>query len=96
MQLVGLAFDAIGGLGSLVCLILVIVKMFQNGSAGLGIVTILLSFCGVGVLIGFIFGWVKSGPWNIRNLMLVWTGCIVLIVLGNLMAPGAIPVPVGQ
>jgi hypothetical protein len=96
MWILGEAFLSIGGLGSLICLILVIIKMFQNGSTGLGILTIILSFCGVGVLIGFIVGWVKSGQWNIRNLMLVWTACIVLIIVGNLLAPPNFNVQVGQ
>ena len=44
-------------LPSLVCLIIVIVNMFQNGSSGLGIATIILTlFCGIGSLIAFVWG----------------------------------------
>ena len=61
------------GLASFVCFILVVVKMFQNDQTGLGIVTLITSLCGIGTLIAFIYGWIKSSEWNIKTLMLVWT-----------------------
>ena len=36
---------AILGIGSLVCFILVLIKMFQQGQTGLGIACIVLAFC---------------------------------------------------
>ncbi|MHC2070491.1 hypothetical protein ACYFX5_23715 [Bremerella sp. T1] len=63
---------------SLVCLILVIVKMFQNDDSTLGIICILTTiFCGFGGLITFVMGWVNAGKYGASQLMLVWTGCIV-------------------
>ena len=72
---------------SLVCLIMVIVKMFQNDQSTLGIVTIILILCtGIGSLIAFVVGWMNAAKWNIRNLMLAWTGAIIgMMVLGALL-----------
>lgn len=65
------------GLTSLVCFILVVVRMFQEGQTGLGIVTILTLFCGIGGLIAFVYGWIKSKDWNLQTVMLVWTVVVV-------------------
>jgi hypothetical protein len=62
---------AICGLVTFVCWIMVLVKMFQNGQVGLGILSI---FCGI---VAFIMGWVKATEWNVKNVMMVWTGAIV-------------------
>ena len=47
-------------------------------------VCIVLTFCfGVGPLIAFIYGWIKAAEWNIKNIMLVWTGVFILnIIIG--------------
>ena len=67
------------GLVGLVCFVLVVVKMFQNNQTGLGIACIVgLCVCGIGGLVAFIMGWVKSGEWNLKTVMLVWTGVILL------------------
>ncbi|HXT60721.1 MAG TPA: hypothetical protein VN699_18925 [Pirellulales bacterium] len=67
------------GIGQLICLVRVIVEMFKRGETGMGIVCIALSLCtGIGGLIAFVYGWVKSSQWGLRTVMLVWTGCIVL------------------
>jgi hypothetical protein len=63
------------GLGSLVCDILVIVKIFQANEIGLGILGI---FC---PLFTFIYGWVKSTQWKIRPIMLVWSCLIVINII---------------
>jgi hypothetical protein len=69
-----IAIGALCGLVSLVCFIMVVVKMFQHGSTGLGIACIILTFCtGLGPLIAFIMGWVKSAEWGTKKLMLTWT-----------------------
>lgn len=59
-------------IGSLVCDILVIVKIFQANEIGLGILGI---FC---PLFTFIYGWIKATPWRIRPIMLLWT-CLIII-----------------
>lgn len=84
LQVVGGVFGLIG----LVCFVLVVVKMFQNGQTGLGIASIvLLPCCGIGYLLALIMGWVKSSEWNIKTLMLVWTGAfLVNFVLSGMAA----------
>jgi hypothetical protein len=59
----------------LVCLIIVVIKMIQDGQTALGIISI---FCGI---IAFIYGWVKVREWNLMPVMLVWTACIVLRII---------------
>lgn len=96
-------FDAVGilqilvGLGSLICLILVWIQMFQHGETGLGILCIVLTFlCGIGGLITFIMGWVRAKPWGITNIMTAWTILFVIgIVLGVIRFP-ALPALPGQ
>lgn len=71
-------------LPSLVCLIIVIVNMFQNGKTGLGIATIVLTFlCGIGSLIAFIWGWMNVGG----KVMIAWT---ILTVAGIVASVGGL------
>jgi hypothetical protein len=88
MHTLGQVIGGVGGLICLVCHILVIVKMFQHNQTGLGIASIILTFCcGLGGLLTFIYGWVKSTPWNIKNLMLVFTVGAVMYIAGGAIAP---------
>ena len=71
-------------LPSLVCLIIVIVNMFQNGKTGLGIATIILTFlCGIGSLIAFIWGWMNVGG----KVMIAWT---ILTIAGIIASVGGL------
>ena len=65
----------VAALGSIVCFILVLIQMFKRDQIALGIISI---FCGI---VAFVYGWMKSGEWGIRNVMLAWTGCIVLQIV---------------
>jgi hypothetical protein len=87
MATVATILGGIAGLGSLICFILVLVKMFQTGNMGLGIACIVLTCCGIGPLIAFIYGWVKARDWNIMNLMIAWTVCVALGLLAGVMNP---------
>jgi hypothetical protein len=80
LQVIGGLF----GIVSLVCYILVIVQMFQHGKTGLGIACLLLLLCGVGALIAFVYGWMNASQWGIKNIMMIWTACIVVSILCNL------------
>ena len=74
-------------IGSLVCFILVLIQMFQNDQTGMGIACIVLGLvCGIGGLVAFIVGWMNAAKWNIKNVMLVWTGCFAVMVLMQLVA----------
>jgi hypothetical protein len=60
------------GIGSLVCWIIVLVKIFQSGN-------ILMGILGICPLVAFIYGWVKNEELGIRQIMTVWT---ILIIAG--------------
>jgi hypothetical protein len=67
------------GLGSLICFIIVLVKLFQEKGALHGILGL---FCG---LYTFIWGWIEAGRLNIKNIMMIWTALIVAGVIVNVM-----------
>ncbi len=79
------------GIGSLVCFILVLVKMFQDNQTALAIVCIVLTCCGIGPLVALVFGWINADKWNIKNIMMIWTGLFIGgIILGIIgLATGA-------
>ncbi|MEX0978018.1 MAG: hypothetical protein WDZ48_04155 [Pirellulales bacterium] len=80
------------GVGSLVCFIMVIIQMFQHGDTTVAIASLVLLLCFIGGLIAFVYGWMKAAEWNITNVMLAWTGCIVgALVLGVLQYAVAAP-----
>src|SRR5437588_10594148 len=88
MEMLANAIGLITGIVSLVCYILVIVKMFQHGQTVMGIVClVLLLCCGLGGLIAFIFGWVKAKEWNITNIMIIWSICILVNIIAGVMNP---------
>src|SRR5690242_10501235 len=64
MDVLGQVLYGIGGLGALVCFILVVVQMFQRGQTGLGVACIVLLFCcGIGNLVAFVYGWMRHREW---------------------------------
>lgn len=66
-------------LGCIVCLIMVVIKMFQDAGPLHGILGII---CG---LYAFIWGWMNANRLGIRNIMMIWTVLILIsIVLGAL------------
>jgi hypothetical protein len=69
---------AVCGLGSLVCFILILVKMFQKDETTMGIVCIVTIFvCGIGPLIAFVMGWINAAKWQVQQIMVIWTGCFI-------------------
>ncbi|GIK39798.1 MAG: hypothetical protein BroJett011_36310 [Chloroflexota bacterium] len=79
MQVVGSILSFVGGIGSLICWIMVLIKMFPAEGALKGILAIICS------LYAFIWGWINAGRFNLRNVMLAWTVCIVLAVIGGVI-----------
>ena len=67
-------------LGNLVCLVLVLLKLFPAEGPLKGILGII---CG---LYTFIWGWMNATKQNIKNIMLVWTVLLILSVVLNGMA----------
>jgi hypothetical protein len=68
------------GVGSLICWILMLVKIFQAGYTVPGILGI---FCG---LVAYIYGWMKADELDAKPIMLGWTGCIVGQIIFAVMA----------
>lgn len=66
-------------LGCIICLIMVVIKMFQDQGPLHGILGII---CG---LYAFIWGWLNADRMGIKNIMMIWTLLIIVsIVLGFL------------
>ncbi len=88
MPVIGEVLSGVAGIGSLICFILVLIQMFKRGKTGLGIACIVLVFCcGIGGLVAFVYGWIKNTEWGLRNVMIVWTVCIIIGVIGGAMNP---------
>ena len=79
----GIIILAVGAIGSLICWIMVLIKMFQNEKPLIGILGILCS------LWACIWGWMKSSTLGLKKIMMIWSVCVVLTVVGNLMYGGA-------
>ena len=58
-------------LGSLVCWIIVLAKLFSNGYTTQGLLGLL---CGI---VAYIYGWSKADDLDVRPVMYAWTGCII-------------------
>ena len=71
----------IASLGCLICLIIVLIKQFQNAGVVHGIIGIIT--CGIWT---FIWGWMNSGKLNIRNIMLIWTVLYIAAIALNFMS----------
>ena len=87
MAIIGQILYSLAGIGILVCFILVLVQMFKRGQLGIGIACIVLAFCGIGFLVAFILGWIRHREWGLTKVMLVWTVCIILSIVGSVLSP---------
>jgi hypothetical protein len=65
--------------GCLVCAIAVLVKLFQTEGALKGILGLI---CG---LYTYIWGWINANRLGIRNIMLIWTVLIIVLIILNFM-----------
>jgi hypothetical protein len=70
---------AIAGLVSLGCFIMVLIKLFQEKGALHGILGLICS------IYTFIWGWMNVDRLNIRNIMIIWSACIVAAIILNLI-----------
>ena len=72
------AISTILGIVSLVCFIMVLVKIFQAGETGMGVTCIITFFlCGIGALIALIYGWTKADELQARKSC--WSGRFALL-----------------
>ncbi|HEX8144898.1 MAG TPA: hypothetical protein VF553_20180 [Pyrinomonadaceae bacterium] len=69
-------------IGSIICFIMVLIKMFQNGGAVQGIIGLVCS------LWAFIWGWMNAGKLNLRNIMMIWTALLILYAILMIAAGG--------
>ncbi len=67
------------GIGSLVCFIIVLIKLFQEKGVLHGILGLI---CG---LYTFVWGWMESARLNIKNIMLIWTALLVVSIILQVM-----------
>ncbi|MEM9774584.1 MAG: hypothetical protein AAF902_08395 [Chloroflexota bacterium] len=73
---------AIAGLVSLVCFILVLIKLFQSEGVLLGILGLI---CGIYT---FIWGWMKNEEQGIRQIMIYWSAAIVASIFLQMLGGG--------
>ncbi|QTN33166.1 hypothetical protein HZ994_12865 [Akkermansiaceae bacterium] len=78
--ILGFALLAVAVIGAIVCWIMVLIKMFQNEKPLIGILGILCS------LWAFIWGWMKTGTLGTKKIMMIWSACIVLAIVGQVMS----------
>jgi len=69
-------------IGSCICWILVLIKIFQNDGALKGVLGLICS------LFAFIWGWMNAGRLGIKNIMMAWTVLIILYAILAAMGGG--------
>ena len=79
MGSIGTILYFIGLIGSIICWVMVLIKMFPAEGALKGILAIICS------LYAFIWGWINAGRFNLRNVMWGWTASIVVLIIGAIM-----------
>jgi hypothetical protein len=70
---------------SLICWIMVLIKMFPAEGVVKGILAII---CG---LYAFIWGWMNASKFNLKNIMLIWTVAILVSIVLNVMGFSVYP-----
>lgn len=70
---------------SLICWIMVLIKMFPAEGALKGILAII---CG---LYAFVWGWINASKFNLKNIMLIWTIAIVVQIVTSVMGAPLYP-----
>jgi hypothetical protein len=70
-----LALTGLLGIGSIVCFIIVLIKLFQQEGALYGVLGLI---CGIYTLI---WGWQNADKLRIRNVMLIWSILIGLSIV---------------
>jgi len=85
---VGLLLSALAGIASLVCLIMVVVAIFQHGETTFGVLSlVLLLLCGIGGLMLFVYGWMRSSEWGLKNVMIIWSIAILIEIASFYLNP---------
>lgn len=66
-------------IGSIICWIIVLIKIFQNDGPLKGILGLI---CG---LFAFIWGWMNANRLGIKNIMMIWTVLLVIYLILGMM-----------
>ena len=72
--------DVVIGLISVVCYILVLVKMFQHEESTLAIICLVTTPFGIGPVIALFYGWTMTRQWDLKVTMVVWSVSLVVWV----------------
>lgn len=67
------------GIGTFVCFIMVLIKLFQREGAGMGILGLI---CGIYT---YIWGWIHARDENLQKIMLIWTVLMVLSIIAGIV-----------
>jgi hypothetical protein len=81
----------LAALGCLVIFVMVLIKQFQTAGPVHGIIGIVT--CAIWT---FIWGWMNATKLNIKNLMLIWTGLIVLYIILYIIGGAAVVSQMGE
>jgi hypothetical protein len=77
--MVGVVFGIISGIVSIVCMIVVLRKMFSESGTLQGLLGL---FC---ALYAYAWGWIHQDDQNLMDVMFIWTISILLGIVANLM-----------
>jgi hypothetical protein len=77
--MLGLLFTVLSGLGTLICMIIVLRKLFSQEGTLKGFIGL---FC---ALYAYVWGWMNQGEQDLMDVMFIWTISILLGVVANLM-----------
>lgn len=72
---------AVLGIASFVCFVIVLIQLFKQKGVLHGLLGIV---CGIYT---FIWGWIRHGDLGLTKVMLVWSGLMVVSLLGNMFLP---------
>ena len=69
----------LASLGSVVCWVMVLIKMFPAEGPLKGILAVI---CG---LYAFVWGWMNAARFGLKNIMLAWTVCILITIATSVL-----------
>jgi hypothetical protein len=84
MLYLGFLFYGLGliaGIASLVCFVMVVIEMFKRQQTGIAIATLIGIPCGYGGILALIYGWMKATEWNLKKVMMIYTGTFLASIL---------------
>ena len=68
--------------GSIICWIIVLIKIFQNDGALKGILGLICS------LFALIWGWIHADRLGIKKIMMIWTVLLILYIVFAMLSGG--------